>query len=80
MAGVEADSGASVIVTSSIIMGNGTGIVGNGTVRLRDSDIAYNTVGVSGTVLSHVNNSFLGNGAGGTITPVGGVTSPQGMQ
>jgi hypothetical protein len=82
-AGVEADSGAVVAVSSSVISGNVTGIQANAgsTIRLRDSDVAFNTTGVAGTVQSHVNNSFLNNGAGGTITPVaGGVTNPQGLQ
>jgi len=81
--GVEADSGATVSVVSSIIIGNLTGIVATAgsTIRVRDSDIAGNTTGLSGTVQSHVNNSFLNNGAGGTLTPVaGGVTDPQGLQ
>jgi hypothetical protein len=82
-AGVEADSGALVAISSSVINGNATGIQANvgSTVRIRDSDVTFNTIGIAGTVQSHVNNSFLNNGAGGTITPVaGGVTNPQGLQ
>lgn len=82
-AGVEADNNATVSVVSSVILGNVTGIMASpgSTIRVRDSDISYNTTGVSGTIQSHVNNSFLNNGAGGTITPVaGGVTSAQGLQ
>jgi hypothetical protein len=82
-AGVELDPSAVVAISSSTISGNGTGIQASAgsTVRIRNSDVAFNTAGVSGTVQSHVNNSFLNNGAGGTITPVaGGVTNPQGLQ
>jgi hypothetical protein len=82
-AGVEADAGGTVTVASSVISGNAMGIQANAgaTVRVRDSDIVFNATGVSGTIQSHVNNSFLNNGAGGTITPVaGGVTNPQGLQ
>jgi hypothetical protein len=82
-AGVEADAGALVAISSSTISGNGTGILANtgGTVRVGNSDIAFNTTGLSGTIQSFVNNSITNNGAGGTITPVGGgVTSPQGLQ
>jgi hypothetical protein len=82
-AGVELDPGASATIVSSIISGNGTGIQASAgsTVRVRDSDVAHNAVGFSGTIQSHVNNSFFNNGAGGTIVPVaGGVTNPQGLQ
>lgn len=82
-AGVEADSGAIVAISSSTISGNATGIQANAgsTMRVRDSDIAFNTVGLTGTVQSYVNNGIFTNGAGGTIVPVaGGVTNPQGLQ
>ncbi len=82
-AGVEADSGATVSIVSSVITGNATGIVASAgsTIRVRDSDVTFNTAGFSGTVQSHVNNSFVNNGAGGTISPVaGGVSNPQGLQ
>ena len=81
--GVQADPGATVSIVSSVLVGNVTGIVANAgsTIRVRDSDIASNITGVSGPIQSHVNNSFVNNGAGGTITPVaGGVTNPQGLQ
>lgn len=82
-AGVEADTGAAVAISSSTVIANGTGILASAgsTVRVRDSDVSFNTAGFSGTVQSHVNNSFFNNGAGGTIVPVaGGVTNPQGLQ
>lgn len=82
-AGVELDPSAAVTISTSTILGNGTGILANAgaTVRVRDSDVAFNTAGFSGTIQSHVNNSFFNNGAGGSIVPVaGGVTNPQGLQ
>jgi hypothetical protein len=82
-AGVQADGGALVAISSSTISGNGTGILVNagGTVRVGDSDIAFNTTGLTGTIQSFVNNRITNNGAGGTINPVtGGVTNPQGLQ
>lgn len=82
-AGVEADPGAVVAISSSTISGNTTGIVAGAgsTVRVRDSDITFNTTGLSGTIQSYVNNGIFNNGAGGTIVPVaGGVTNPQGLQ
>ncbi len=81
--GIEADPNAVVAISSSVISGNGTGLqaVAGSTMRLRDSDVTFNTIGIAGTVQSHVNNSFMNNGAGGVITPVaGGVTNPQGLQ
>ena len=81
--GVQADAGATVSIVSSVLVGNVTGIVAvaGSTIRVRDSDVASNITGLSGTIQSHVNNSFINNGAGGTITPVaGGVTNPQGLQ
>jgi hypothetical protein len=81
-AGVEADSGAVVAISSSTISGNVTGIQASAgsTVRVRDSDITFNTTGLSGTIQSYVNNGIFNNGAGGTIVPVaGGVTNPQGL-
>jgi hypothetical protein len=82
-AGVQSDSGSLIALSSSTVSANGTGILVNagGTVRMRDSDIAFNTVGLAGTVQSFVNNGITNNGAGGTIVPVaGGVTNPQGLQ
>ena len=82
-AGVELDPSATVAISSSTISANGTGIQANAgsTARVRDTDVAFNTTGVMGTIQSHVNNSFMNNGAGGVITPVaGGVTNPQGLQ
>jgi hypothetical protein len=82
-AGVEADPGAVVAVSSSTISGNATGIQASAgsTVRVRDSDITFNTTGLNGTIQSYVNNGIFNNGAGGTIVPVaGGVTNPQGLQ
>lgn len=78
--GVEGDTGSTILITSSTIVGNGTGIQASGTVRMRDSDLAYNTTGISGTIQSNINNDFLNNGAGGTVSPAGAVSSPQGLQ
>jgi hypothetical protein len=82
-AGVELDPSAVVAISSTTISGNAVGVqaAAGSTVRVRDSDVVFNTTGFSGTIQSHVNNSFFNNGAGGTITPVaGGVTNPQGLQ
>jgi hypothetical protein len=81
--GVEADPNAFVAVSSSTILGNGTGIIvaSGGTVRISNTDIAFNTTGISGTVQTFVDNRITNNGAGGTLSPVSGsVTNPQGWQ
>jgi hypothetical protein len=82
-AGIVADPGAFVAITSSTILTNGTGIVAGsgGTIRIGNTDIAFNTTGLSGTVQTFVDNRITNNGAGGTLSPVSGsVTNPQGWQ
>jgi hypothetical protein len=79
--GVESDPNAVLVIDRSVISGNGTGITnGGGTVRISNTDVAFNTVGISGTVLSFSNNRFSNNGAGGTITPIGTTSNPTGQQ
>ena len=74
-------SGGGINVDGTTITFSGIGInrVG-GSVNLSNNDISFNTVGVSGAVSSNTNNRFTSNGAGGTITPIGGVTNPTGLQ
>jgi hypothetical protein len=83
LAGVVADNGSFIAVSSSTILGNGTGIIAgsSATVRIGNTDIAFNTTGISGTVQTFVDNRITSNGAGGTLSPVSGsVTNPQGWQ
>lgn len=51
---------------------NGTGILAQGTVRLSDNDIAFNTTGISGATTSFGNNRISGNGWPGTAPTVAG--------
>lgn len=69
-------------VNSSTISGNTTGIftTGGGVVRLSNSNLAFNGTGINGTVNSFTNNYISGNGAGGTITPIGSPTNATGWQ
>jgi hypothetical protein len=69
-------------VDDSTISGNTTGIfqTGGAVVRLSNSNVSFNGTGVNGTVNSFSNNRFVANGAGGTITPIGGPSSPTGQQ
>jgi hypothetical protein len=75
--GVEADAGAQVNVDDSAITGNGTGLFPTGTIRVSNSDIAFNTTtavnGAGG--LSYGNNRISGNAAVGT--PLGAPTPGQ---
>jgi len=69
-------------VDNSTISANTTGIftTGGGVLRLSNSNVSFNGTGVNGTVNSFSNNRFVSNGAGGTITPIGGPSSPTGQQ
>jgi hypothetical protein len=80
--GLDIESGATANVNNSVVDHNTTGVFNNAaTVRLSNSNVAFNGTGVNGTVLSFSNNRFTSNGAGGTIsaiTPAG--TNPSGQQ
>jgi len=69
-------------VDSSTISGNTTGMftTGGAVLRLSNSNVSFNATGVNGTVNSFTNNRFVSNGAGGTITAIGGPASPTGQQ
>jgi hypothetical protein len=74
-------SGGGINVDATTITFNGIGIQqAGGSVNLSNNDVSFNNVGVSGTVSSNTNSRFTNNGAGGTITPIGGVTNPTGLQ
>jgi hypothetical protein len=80
--GVYANSGASVLVDNTEISGNGTGIVAAGVVVLANSDIYFNTTGVSGSGLtaSYGNNRILGNTTEGTTPAVGTASTDHGQE
>jgi hypothetical protein len=80
-AGVEADGGAQLNVNDSTISGNATGVQVGGTIRLANSDIAFNTTGISGTAISFGNNRISGNNSPGTApSPAGGAAAALGQQ
>jgi len=68
--GIQVGPSAQATIKSTTISHNGTGISSAGITRLSDSEIVLNGTGVSGTVQSYSNNSFVGT-IGGTITPIG---------
>jgi hypothetical protein len=81
--GIEMDGPSPVVnIDQSTISGNGTGIaVFGGIVRLSNTNIMFNTAGISGATQSFTNNRIAGNDSAGTApTPIGGPTNPTGQQ
>ena len=65
--GVEADGGAQVNVDNSAITNNTTGIQPSGSIRLSNTDLAFNGTAVNGAAgLTYGNNRISGNAALGT--------------
>src|ERR1700761_3700770 len=62
-----------MMVVSSLINGNGTGVQNNGssTIRLSDSDIVSNGTTISGATYSYVTNRLVGSNIGLAPTPLG---------
>ena len=73
--GIEGDSGAQITVDGSTISGASTAVESNFSVRLSNSDVAFNVNGAKGTVATFGNNRFTANGTDGTLTAVGGASS-----
>ena len=79
-AGVQVTNNASIIDLDSVtIAHSGIGIQNSGTVRISNSDIAFNTTGITGGAISYSNNRFKSNGTDGTVTQIGSATSPTGQ-
>jgi hypothetical protein len=82
--GIDAEgSGTEIFGDNVTVSGNATGLfsTGGGVIRLSNSNVAYNTTGVSGTVNSFSNNRFVSNGAGGAISAIAPAgTNPSGQQ
>ena len=77
--GVEGDGNAQIAIEGSAISNNNIGIQSNFSVRLSNSDVAFNTTGVSGTVATFGNNRFSGNLNDGTpLVAVGTASSDLG--
>ena len=74
--------GGTLFINESSISGNGTGLsqISPGTLQLANSNVTFNTTGISGTVQSYTNNRFSNNGGGGTITAIGTTSNPTGQQ
>ncbi len=82
--GIDAEgAGTEIFADHVTISGNTTGLftTSSGVIRLSNSNVAYNTTGVTGTVNSFSNNRFVSNGAGGTISAIAPAgTNPSGQQ
>jgi hypothetical protein len=80
-AGVEGDSGAQIVLDSSTVTHNNQGIQSNSSVRISNSNIAFNNTAISGSTGSFGNNRFSGNVSLGTApTPLGAASSDLGQQ
>ena len=80
-AGVEADPGAQIMVNNSGISHNNLGVQSASSVRLSNTDIAFNNTAISGPTGSFGNNRLSGNGAAGTnLIPLGGPSSDVAQQ
>jgi hypothetical protein len=76
-AGVEVDSGGQLMLDSSIVSYNPTGIsASGGAVAFTNSDIAFNATALSGVTTSFGNSRIFGNGAVGTAPSPAGASSP----
>ena len=85
--GIGIDSEATVgtsqlVVDDSHVSSNATGFFqsGSGSIRISNSDVAFNTVLGSGTMSTFGNSRLTGNGAGGTLAPIGAVSEATGQQ
>ena len=78
--GLEGDTGAQITVEHSTVAHNAIGIESNFSVRLSNSDVAFNSTGVQGTAATFGNNRFSGNSIDGTLTAVGTASSDLGQR
>jgi hypothetical protein len=65
---------------SPAVFNGGAGIYTTASVRLSNSDIVFNSTGVSGTVNSFVNNRFSNNTNDGAVTAIGATSNPSGQK
>jgi hypothetical protein len=76
-AGVEADSGGQLMLDSSIVSYNGTGIsASGGAVAFANSNITFNATAFSGATTTFGNNRIFGNAAAGMAPAPAGASAP----
>jgi hypothetical protein len=77
IAGIEADSGAQLTVDNSVVSHNTTGVTtGGGTIALSNSDIVFNSTGITGATTSFGNNRIFGNSVAGMAPTAAGAAAP----
>jgi hypothetical protein len=79
-AGVEGDGGSQIGLDNSLVSGNATGLQSNGTMSISNSEISFNTTGISGATASFGNNRIFGNTGAGTVPTLGAASSDHGQQ
>jgi hypothetical protein len=79
-AGVETDAGGSLAMDSAVVSGNVTGVQNNGSMVLSNSEISFNTTGISTASTSFGNNRIFGNTSAGTVPSLGAASSDHGQQ
>jgi Right handed beta helix region len=79
-AGVEGDGGSQVGLENSLVSGNVTGLQNGGTMSISNSEISFNTTGITGTTASFGNNRIFGNTSAGTAPTLGLPSSDHGQQ
>jgi hypothetical protein len=81
-AGIQSESGSNAIVSEVVASGNGTGVnaLAGSTIRLANTDVAFNGTAISGATVTFGNNRFSGNTIAGTApTAAGAATSALGQ-
>jgi len=79
-AGVETDAGGILAMDSAVVSGNVTGLTNNGTMAFANSEISFNTTGISTATTSFGNNRIFGNTSAGTVPTLGAASSDHGQQ
>jgi hypothetical protein len=78
--GVEGDAGSQIGLDNSLVSGNATGLQNGGTMSISNSEISFNTTGITGTTASFGNNRIFGNTGAGTAPTLGLPSSDHGQQ
>jgi hypothetical protein len=76
-AGIETDPGGQLMLDSSLVSFNTTGIASNGgAVAFTNSEIAFNATAITGATTSFGNSRIFGNGAAGVAPTAAGAATP----
>jgi hypothetical protein len=79
-AGVEGDGGSQIGLESALVSGNATGLQSNGTMQLSNSEISFNTTGITGATQSFGNNRIFLNGSPGAAPTLGPASTDHSQQ